>query len=246
MRKVRWVWMMAAVVLPSLTGGVCLGGAAGECQEGMHHVSIQAVVSLEYAESATGFVLKRETIGLCEAAVYVPENPIPYDIDDFNGLSVICSATVDLTFPYGGVVYRYTPYFVNSDESLSPVTSNDAGDSRTYALVSCGDGPFVRGELRLDPSSVIDPLWSIDPCEPDCWSEPAWDLMTTEELFAALGSHGMDLVGQIVDGFGNRTYGSMIGGDLHEIVRIEPAPSSSCGPVPNEPISWDTVKSYYR
>jgi hypothetical protein len=237
---------MALLVMSCLTCGVCLGGATGECQDGMHHLSIHTIVSGEYAESATGFVFKRETIGLCEDAVYVPEEPISYSIGDFNGLLVSCTASVDLGFPHEGVVYRYTPYFVNVDESLSPVTSNDAGDARTYALVSCGYGPFVRGELRLDSSSIIEPLWSIDPCEEDCWSEPALDIMTTEEMLTALGSHGGDLVGQIVDGFGNRTYGSMIGGDLHEIVRIEPAPSGSCGPVPAEPMSWDAVKSFYR
>jgi hypothetical protein len=64
----RKLLAIALLVLSCLTGRVCLGGA-------------------------TGFVFKRATIGLCEDTDYIPEEPISYSIDDFNGL-LVCFASI--------------------------------------------------------------------------------------------------------------------------------------------------------
>jgi len=55
-----------------------------------------------------------------------------------------------------------------------------------------------------------------------------------------------NLIGQVVDVFGRRTYCGMMGDPSHFITRIALAEDDACGPVPVQTTDWGALKAMYR
>jgi len=223
------------------------GRAQVTCENGEHVVSISGSVFPESDDDFMGLVLERETVGICTTSEFVPAIPLPFDPQPNPEYGYpTYMATVTLTPPLQGVTYRYTPYGVREDGSRVRFFSACASDHRSYALTSCSSAPFLRGELEMIDFNGGDLLFGIDPCEPDCWTESIYIYMDVTALESIVGDGWNDLLGQVVDVFGDRSFCSMIGGPSHDISSIVPAPAGACGAVPVERMSWGGLKASYR
>jgi hypothetical protein len=223
------------------------GSAHVECVNGDHVVTVGGWYFEEFDPVITGLVFRRETIGLCEPDVMLPETPLPFETEfDPYGYGNY-SASMTVTPTESDVTYRYVPFGVRTDGTLEPMFANCDADYRSYALAGCADAPIQRGRVEITPNCMMGDLCiNIVPCSADCWSEYFFDFMSFEMFEELAGEPVGGLMGQVVDLYGTRTYCTMPGGNYYDITRIERAPDGACGPVPVEPSSWGSFKSRYR
>ena len=230
----------------------CLGFINGSshvtCENGDHVITVSGYSSEEQSEEFVGIVLRREAIGICQNIDFVPEIPLPFDPQpDSGSMSLKFEASLTIQPPLADVVYRYSPFGVRPDGSMEPFLHLCDSDFRSYALASCGGAPFARGRVELVfPCDRGDLCFRIELCEDDCWTESVDAYLDIATLELLAGEPPMDLLGQVVDVFGGRTYCTMPGGDYHSITRIERAPAGGCGPVPVERWNWGGVKAIFR
>jgi hypothetical protein len=236
-------FLVAMLALGVPNAASALGGRAhAVCENGQHVVSVSGDYRPDYDGPFEGIVFKREAIGVCTAEEFVPPDPLPF-APQTNGAF---AAAVTLDAPSPDVTYRYTPYGVRPDGTFEKMVWICDTDFRTYALVSCGGTPLVRGRLEILASCTSNSGFcvTISPCTEDCWTEPLVEM----DLFSfadAVGPFG-EFVDQVVDVFGDRTACAMPNGDPYSITRIEHAPTGTCGPVPVQERNWGSLKATYR
>jgi hypothetical protein len=216
-----------------------------ECRDGAHVVTVAG----SYYEPIVGeydhLVLRRQAVGLCEPDVFLEDTPLPFEPVDEGGYSSF-SATVTVVPPRDDVVYRYQAFAERPDGSRQYISSHCDADSRGYALTECGTAPFQRGRVEFDWDEWNSFTFRVVACEADCWTEPFYTMLSLADLTALAGEPAFDLVGQVVDVYGRRTYCGMPGDPSHTITRIERTVDGACGPVPVEAVGWGSVKALFR
>ncbi len=223
------------------------GGVVGECIDGQHHLSIGSMAITESAQESPGFILKREAIGICEEAVFVPDDPIPFSMTPWQGgLFSSCQASVVLDCPDEGVLYKYTPYFVHQDGTYAEAGGSCGADQRVFGYVGCGSAPLVRGTLIFTPTYDGNVEVRVMPCEDDCWTETLWAVMEIDAFFGTVEGDPNEILRQVVDVHGDRTYCLMLGGATHTISRVTAAPEGECGSVPVETKRFAGFRAMYR
>ena len=240
--------ILVLVILLSGSQAFAMQGSAHvECVGGDHVLTVGGWYFEEFDPEVTGLVFRREAIGVCAPDVIIPETPLPFETElDPYGYGNY-SATMTVTPPHSDVAYRYQPFAVLTDGSLQPLFAQCDSDNRSYALAGCSDAPIHRGRVEITPNCMMGDLCiNIVPCEANCWSEYYWDYLSIEAFEELAGEPVGNLLGEVVDLYGTRTYCTMPGGNYHEITRIERAPDGVCGPVPVEPSSWGSFKARYR
>jgi hypothetical protein len=216
------------------------------CENGQHVVSVEGWYSAYngYDVPYDGIVLKREAIGVCKPTEFIPADPLPIILQPYSGTTFTVEASATFDVPTPGVAYRYTPYGVLPDGSFESMYYNCDADGRNYAIANCDNAPIARGilEFTWDCFSGFC-LWVI-PCSEGCWTDPVlFDLTFFDgETEAPLP----ELLGQVVDLFGDRTNCNMTGGTPYTISRIDRAPRGRCGPVPVRGTNWGSLKATYR
>ena len=221
-------------------------GVGVECADGDHLVSMTFETNLETADSGQGFILKRETIGFCEEAEFLPDVPIPYTVvQGWPEYVYRCMATITLESPHEDVAYRYTGYFVKADGS-QVLVPGACSEINGYGFGGCGNAPVARGILEMDFTYYFFPAWKVRTCEGTCWSEEPRDWLTSEEVQSYLGENWQEYIGSAVDVYGHRVFCEMAGDPQFEITGLAPSPTGVCESVPVKSISLDGLKSMYR
>lgn len=242
---------LAAVLVAALLGAgegrasVLAGSARVECRDGAHVVTVGGSYYEPIAGEYDHLVLRRQAIGTCEPDAFLEDTPLPFEPVDEGGYSSF-RATVTVIPPRDDVVYRYSAFAVRPDGSRQYISAHCDADSRGYALTECGTAPFLRGRVEIDWDSWNPVYFWILACEADCWTEPLYSRLSLANLTALAGESAYDLVDQVVDVYGGRTYCGMLGDPSHIITRIERTLDGACGAVPVEAVGWGSVKAMYR
>lgn len=223
-----------------------LSGSAYASSEGNRHiVSVSGWYDGDPADYEYVF-LRRQSIGVCTPDEFLYDNPIPFELAPWNGPGLGFSGTVEFEAPDPRVLYRYQPYAMDSDGNERVILNWCATDYTSSDLVSCEEAPFLRGRLELYVgNSAID--FRVVPCDEDCWTEYLYiNSPTLDRLVELGGENAIDLLGEVVDVYGDLIRCQLLGADSHDVTRIELAPLGTCGPVPVETNSWGGVKAMYR
>lgn len=245
MRKI--IIPTAILIFVGVSSAWCMDGRAHvECVNGEHVVTISGWYNEEFNGEISGLVLKVEAVGLCEDAEFVPEGLLPFNPQPNPDFFPLYETTVALVPPTAGVTYRYTPFGVRPDGALVSLFNYCGTDNRSYALAGCDIAPIVRGEVIIEDLGGGFLEIFVVPCESDCWTEGFRAFLDVETFESLAGEPWIDLHGQTVDVFGDRTYCAMAGGASHVITQIERAPGGACGPIPIQSTSWGSLKANYR
>lgn len=244
------VLILFALVFMTMTNSAKasqLGGAARmTCEDGSHIVTVSGTYFNGVEGEYTGIVLERQAVGVCVPDELLMDDAVPFNPEPDTGSGAGFSCTFELTAPGLDIVYRYVPYGIKSDGGLQVIWHYCGADMRGYALTSCVDAPFDRGTVEFMGFNGDTLMFRIVSCDADCWSQGVIGELTMEELESYCGEPAMNLVGEVLDVFGGRTYCAMLGGPYEDISRIERAPSGVCGPVPVQQVNWGGVKALYR
>jgi hypothetical protein len=215
------------------------------CENGKHAVSVEGWYSDDGRDALyDGVVLKREAIGVCEPAEFIPSDPMPLTLLPYSGSTFTVEASATFDAPKAGVAYRYTPYGVLPDGSFESIYYGCDADGRNFAIANCDAAPIARGRLEFTTNCFSGICVQIVPCAEDCWVGPVQvDLTSFDGTTDVLLS---ELLGDVVDLFGDRTNCNMAGGYPYSISRIDRAPLGVCGPVPVREMNWGSLKATYR
>ncbi|MCP4292426.1 MAG: hypothetical protein GY780_11410 [bacterium] len=212
----------------------------------MHTVTLSGSYFEEFDGEISGLVFKCEAIGICESSFFSPDEPLPFEPHWESGEPLpVYEATAEITPPHEGVIYRYQPYAIRPDGSRFSIHPS-CSDSRGYALTSDEGVPFLRGTLELSGSNGDDYFFHIEPCPDDCWTEEFFDQLDQNILQDLSGESWTNLLGQVVNLYGERTYCTMPGGNYYNLSQIDLMDGGNCGPVPLDNVSWSNLKAYYR
>jgi len=220
--------------------------ARGVCEGTEHQITVTGTATVDVFPNLVGVSLVRQSVGICESEEIIPDNPVPLEIVSAGPYLIEFSASIAVAAPQSSVNYRYIPRFIHADGLDVTVSSGCAGNGFVSALVGCEEIPLQRGELVFVGLVDGELTYEISACEEDCWTESVYNQWNAADLEGLLGSDWVTYVGQIVDVFGNRVNCAMIGGDMHDVTRIEVAPGGNCGPVPVRETSWGSVKGLFR
>lgn len=246
---------IAASVLTMLLAGYSscvasqLGGAAGvECVNGTHVVTVSGTYLLGFEGEYEYIVFERQSVGVCEPNELLLNSKVPFSPqgDLWDGAEYV--ATAVFTPPRNDVVYRYQPFGVRPDGSLQIIRHYCDSDLRGYGLVGCENAPFLRGIVAFSLSTDCGGTFCfrIIPCDENCWTEGAMVSVSMETFEQLSGEPAFDLVGQVVDVYGERSYCGMLGQESHFVNRIERSNAGACGPVPVREMNWGDIKATYR
>lgn len=238
--------VLAPILLMLISAGTAAaldGGAWVRCEDGQHTVSVSGSYVEEYDGVIDGIVFKREVIGLCAEPQYLPDPPLPFKPQPDYANVYYYQASMPIDDPTTHFSFRYTPYGVRPDGTLVPTTYSCDADYRNYALASCGGAPIGRG--RLEYNDDYDPGFylTLVHCTESCWNERIW--LYPSEADAVSEEPIGDLIGNVVDIYGNRTFCSMPLGDAYHVSRIESAPTGTCTSLPVREHTWGSLKATF-
>lgn len=245
---------IAALATALVLGAACeaaavQGTASGHCEGDKHVITVGGWYFPDADGEITGLVLVRTAIGVCRDPKVIPDDPLPFEpVPGGEPGLYEYTATVTVPVPAEAAVYAYTPYAVRPDGSREILHAQCSADDRSFALISCGDLPFVRGTVEYDFSNIswCGLCFRVAPCQDDCWTIDPWLTFDSDTLEGMTGRTWQDLLGSAVDLHGDRTWCVMPGGAYYEVTRIVPTEGGVCGSVPAAASSWGSLKAMYR
>jgi hypothetical protein len=217
--------------------------AYATCDGGQHLVSVSGGYDDTGSDTLyEAVVFKREAIGLCQPPEFLPAEPIPLVLEQFDGTYYTFEASARFDIPSPGVAYRYTPYGLLSDGSMEPMFYLCDTDGRNYAIANCDYAPIARGRLELASLCFLGECVEVISCSQNCWTEHI-----VANLISLPDAKPYPLpFGEVVDVYGDRTSCAMPGGEYYSLTRIELAPRGECGPVPVQATNWGRMKATFR
>jgi hypothetical protein len=241
------VRLIAACVLMAMAGGASAQiNVSATCSGDA--VTIGVTVFNTYAEDMTGFVIERWEIGTCAPpAVITPDQiPLPPPTAPYPGGTAI-NYVLEFPVPFPGINYRYAALVTDAagqaHEIPNPYYPLSDCQLCTSDIASCQDAVIMRGVVLLLglSSDYADVL--VVPCQDGCWGEfPEFQTVPADHPLVTNTLTGtVDIYGAVSDG---RCFGD--NGGIYEVTRITPAPNGACGPVPEAPLCFGSLKAMYR
>jgi hypothetical protein len=209
----------------------------------------------DYGGAYSSFIVKRQSIGLCEDPIVVSPSPIllpPEASGPYTESENWEHYALTFPLPYPNVNFEYRVYLLDESGGETPAVGTTLGGMPVIPLdyVSNGPAPIMRGTLNCIPSwsyggSTFYDIY-VSPCEEGCWETSGFMLIasavSTESVYFQNCNQGpVDLIGVPF-----RPDGMLYEYVAYTISDIVAAPNGECGPVPNESISWDSLKARFR
>ena len=210
-------------------------GAA--CEGDSIRIWIQVINSwLEESPEEHGIAVFAEYVGTCEDPWRI--DPAPFPMPPY--LTMV-SYSFAIPNPDTDRYLFYQSMGVDPDGEFYPVYGG--GDLNAWDFAGCENAVMVRGDIRQRPDIGG---YAIEPCPGSCWSttygDCPIDFTQTEPGWEEFADTGL-----ILDFYGETYTIGMPGAPCAFISRVEPVTDpAGCNAVPNEPLTWGSLKATYR